>query len=380
MSDSLFEHDKRSVVAGAQSNEDFVQRLDALRLNTRELLQVAVVYSRTDVDVVLRKLSQNHIGAIKVVCNDVTQSPEINYYSMSRTFGRKTTHHVSGSFVTLRTHFPDVWLFVTIEPSTFWKDGLSKLIDGLYPRFVRPFFTQPEIHSFVKAVQQEFENRTVRLVRISGRERLKSPGSRKKFELSIRWTDIDVDTAFRQAAETNDLFRSVALEILRNPAEPVQEESVVATISKYGYFNCTGRFTPFHQSVIVPMIDLAHQRLIFLSNRDRMTAARFEPRPVKIKYDSDVLGTAEQLSRLLDVMKRFKHGTCSVIHGNPYIHVSLVDNYDFSAADVWVVNRDDILIVPQVKTSEAALKRIVSHIFEHFKEGRLGEYKNTNAV
>ena len=77
----------------------------------------------------------------------------------------------------------------------------------------------------------------------------------------------------------------------------------------------------------------------------------------------------------MDALGRFGHGTCTVLHGNPYVHLSIVDNLDYSSADVWVVSQNQILIVPQLTASAAGLKRIVNHIFEHFREGQLSEYQ-----
>ena len=99
------------------------------------------------------------------------------------------------------------------------------------------------------------------------------------------------------------------------------------------------------------MIDIGHERLVFFSNRDRRATDFQGPRPIKIQYDTEVFSSVDHTKKLLQVMKRFKHGTCSVLHANPYLHVSMVDNYDNSSADVWVLAKNEVLIVPQIKTS-----------------------------
>jgi len=53
-----------------------------------------------------------------------------------------------------------------------------------------------------------------------------------------------------------------------------------------------------------------------------------------VQYDSEVFSNVQQIGKLLEALKRFKHGSCSVLHGNPYLHVSMLDNYDYSAAEV----------------------------------------------
>ena len=121
------------------------------------------------------------------------------------------------------------------------------------------------------------------------------------------------------------------------------------------------------------MMEYGENRLTFLQGRTRNETTNFIPKPVKIEYDSEVFSNVQQIAKLLEALKRFKHGSCSVLHGNPYLHVSMLDNYDYSAADVWVLDKNEVLIVPQIRTSEAALKRIISHIFENFREGKLGE-------
>lgn len=57
------------------------------------------------------------------------------------------------------------------------------------------------------------------------------------------------------------------------------------------------------------------------------------------------------------------------------LHATLVDDVDLSSADVWVLSQSNILIVPQLRASTGALKRLVNHIFENFAEGKVGEAK-----
>lgn len=369
----LFELDSDSVIAPSHSEADFMQRLDSVRLDVRQFVLVAVVYSPNQLDSVLRDFAARPQRSIRLIIGDTGEVYPVTYYSLVRQFGRKRKQEVSGSFVTVKTHRPDVWLVVAVNTSSFWRFALAKLVDALYPYAVRPFFTQPELQEFVHGIQRQVPQDGVRIMRISTRERLRSAKSRKRYESSLRWTDADPDTTFREAAAENVWFRSVAIEI--RTETPNRLNGVQATISKQGFFSSTGGTGLFHSTVLIPMVDLAHERLRFLSKRDRRATPASEPRPLKIRYGTDVFANREQILRFVEVMRRFKHGTCSVLHGNPYVHVSLVDNIDFSSADVWVLNRDDVLIVPQVRTSEAALRRIVSHIFENFREGKLGEYK-----
>jgi len=74
-------------------------------------------------------------------------------------------------------------------------------------------------------------------------------------------------------------------------------------------------------------------------------------------------------------MNKFEKSSVSVLHGNPYIRLSVVDYIDGSNIDVWVLNTKQIFIVPQMKASVPSIKRIINHIFDTFAEGKIIDYK-----
>jgi hypothetical protein len=148
---------------------------------------------------------------------------------------------------------------------------------------------------------------------------------------------------------------------------------IQATISKYGYVSCNGEAKAFVDHVIAPMAQLASDRIRFLSSRDKRSSKNSVPRPLKIKYPIEIFSSPEQIRRLLDVMKHYDHANCSVFHSNPYLHVGIVDNFDLSSIDLWVLDKYEILIIPQIRTTDSSLKRTINHIFENFREGEIAE-------
>jgi hypothetical protein len=155
----------------------------------------------------------------------------------------------------------------------------------------------------------------------------------------------------------------------------IASTGVHAKLSKYGYFRCNQDFDLFERTVIRDLVRISAQRLKFFSNRDRLSTKNHAPSPVQIEYDFEAFKTPEQAKRLVDAMRRFKHGTCTLLHANPYVHLSVVDNIDFSSADLWVLSKNEILLVPEITASDVALRRIVNHIFENFREGKISEIK-----
>lgn len=355
-----------------------VERLDALELDPQQILQLCVVVSKTSIADVFAKILHSGRGNFTLHESELAPGPsDVSQFRIRRKLGRKFPRSLEGEFLIAPTGYKDTHLLVWIEPARFWHDVIAPFVGSLYPTLVRPFYTQPEMHSFLKNVQNE--GRSVRILRLNSRERLRLPGSRKRYASDLRWTDSDIDSAFSSARQENVWFKSIAFELVREVKERLVSEDIKATISKNAYFSCTRSFSQFFRSIVEPMVRIGHERLVFFGNRDRRATSFAGPRPVKIRYDSDIFNTAEQTKKLLEAMKRFKHGTCSVLHANPYLHVSVVDNYDNSSADVWVLAKSEILIVPQIKTSDAALERVVNHIFEHFREGTIAEDEITQA-
>lgn len=371
---TLFDESKFSVFANRTSWSDVLERLDRLALPPRELIQACVVASKRPILDVLREHEISGSQRIRLSELDEPSSPApISGFSLKRYYGSNLRKSVAGEFLVVPTRQENITLLLFIAPIAFWNEGLSPLLDSAYPSLIKPFFTQSEMHEFHRNVQRAWPSHQVRVLRTSALERLRSGEGRKKFASSLRWTDSDIDSVFREARAMNSRFRSVLFDLATQVEDELVSENVSAMISKYGYFNCTARFSLFYRAVIEPMVDSTYSRLRFLQDRNRRPNTRFSPKPLKIEYDGEVFSSPSQIKKLLDVLKRFKHGSCSVLHANPYLHVSMMDNYDFSCADVWVLSRSEVLIVPQIRTSDASLKRIISHIYEQFREGNLAE-------
>jgi hypothetical protein len=374
---TLFDETKFSVFAGDKGLLSLLNRLDRVALEGKQQVQVCLIASKAPILQVLREMeirASERITLKETTDGTPATAPgNVASFSLKRRYGVKERKSVSGDFLVLGDVRGNMNLLVFIEPLVFWHEGLSPLLDAAYPRLVRPFFTQTEMHQFVRNIQTALPDHRVQVLRTSSRERLKAGEARKKYASQVKWTDSDAGTVFREAAANNEWFRNICFELVFPKDGRLTSDNTFGTISKYGYFSCTRRFDLFYHNVIEPMMEYGEARLTFLQGRTRTEKTDFIPRPVKIQYDSEVFSNVQQIGKLLEALKRFKHGSCSVLHGNPYLHVSMLDNYDYSAADVWVLNKNEVLIVPQIRTSEAALKRLIGHIFENFREGKLGE-------
>jgi hypothetical protein len=366
-SPSLFEKTSETVFHGLSTWENLVQGLRDISLKDDEWIHVAILGSKEHLATVIE--ARGLLRGLRLV----DSSKELRRYEYTRKMGRDSQRRVSGSFVVAHPTNDPIYIVLFVSEPRFWTEGMSPFLDSLYPTATHPFLTQSELLDLLGNVQRAVKPRGVRILELTSKQRLRK--ARKRFQSVREWTDREFSAVFSEARESNMWFSSVSFDIVTEEPGHIASTGVHAKLSKYGYFRCDQDFQLFERTIIRDLIRISAQRLKFFSNRDRLSTPNHAPSPVQIEYDVEVFKTPEQAKRLVDAMRRFKHGTCTVLHANPYVHLSVVDNIDFSSADLWVLSKTEILLVPEIKASDVALRRIVNHIFENFREGKISEYK-----
>lgn len=371
-SPSLFEYTSETVFQGLSTWGQLVERLEDIRLRGHELIQVVVLGSDRDLPALLRSslappgIRHSH------------SSPEISLFEYQRRYGRDQHHTASGRFVLARTARKTMYLLLFVAEPRYWRTAILPLTERLYPRAACPFLTQGELHQLLRNTQRSASPQRIRVLEFSSKKRL-GLGSRKRFQSVREWTDMELESAFEEAKERNDWFRSVYFDIVGEKDTRLVSTGVFARLSKYSHFYCNGRFGLFEGTLVREVVEIGAERLKFFSNRDRLSTSDHAPVPLEIQYPLDVFRSSDQAKRLIAAMQKFKRGTCTVLHANPYVHLTIVDNRDFSSADLWVLSQDRILLIPEIRASAVALKRIVNHIFENFREGRISEFKESHS-
>jgi hypothetical protein len=368
----LFEETSRTIFQRLDNWSSIVERLADLRLKNREVIQLAIVGSRQKLPELLASKRESPVTSIKLV----KTSEHLWLFRFTRKFGGVKPQNISGEFLIVRHEQPNMYIVLFIAEARVWRDGILPLLDSLYPKAVRPFLTQKELHTLIRNVQTAIrgQQNRLRILELSSKKRLTGV-ARKRFQSVREWTDADVDSVFEEAREQNVWFQRVGFEVVAEKSGRISSTGIRGKLSKYGYFRCNGQFDLFERVLVEELLRFSAERLQFFSERDRVSTADHTPRPVQISYESEIFKSSKETKRLVESLRRFRHGTCTMLHANPYIHLSLVDNIDYSSADVWVLSQNQILIVPQMRASSAALKRIVNHIFEYFREGTISEFQ-----
>jgi hypothetical protein len=288
---------------------------------------------------------------------------------------------LAGTLFFCSTPQPNINYIISVCSGTVWHRSILRLVKALYPKLVPVFFSQQELFGLVKQGKAIFSDSELRIIGHSRKQRLKL-GRRRKYESSRTRTEKTLEAVFKEAEEQDFWFSSVSFELDRTGRTPKQsaEPLASATLSKYGHFFCTSEFGHFQYGILSKMAELAAQKMKFFSHRSRRERTAFEAKPISITYESTEFTSRKETNHFVDIMRKMTGASCSVLHNNPYVHLSIVDSTDGSAADLWVLKSDEILLVPQLKASEAALKKFVNYIFEEWREGSVSSPTSSDGV
>ena len=92
-------------------------------------------------------------------------------------------------------------------------------------------------------------------------------------------------------------------------------------------------------------------------------------RPILLSYPEKVLSNKELKEKFLETIDKYNRCNYSVIHGgNPHIYMYIKDSIDTSSFSLRSVGSNKILIIPQLKSTYAALMRFIHFLNENFTE------------
>jgi hypothetical protein len=353
--------------------QELVSAFADVKVAPDHFIQVSLAGGSRPVPEILRAIANSRWPS---GLKEIRATDSLAVFDYRRRFGRARQHRIQGQFLVGKPSNQPVYALVFVDSALFYRHGIVPLMGRLYPAAARPFLTQRELASLLKSLQAIARPASLRVREFSAKRRLQSP-ARKRFESLRDWTDVSLDTAFQDAHDRDVWFSAVSFDIVREVRGRTVPAGLKGRISKYGHLMFNRDFALLERSVLKEMIWFAADRLKFFSNRERWNNPTRGLAPVRVEYDASPFQSTDQACRLIEALRRFPHGNCTVLHGNPYVHVAMVDNLDYSTADVWVLSQGDVLVVPQLRASEASLRRIVNHIFEFFGEGKVSEYEAT---
>ncbi len=265
--------------------------------------------------------------------------------------------------------FPGVNVVMTIDGSELFRRAIRPLIDRHYPHALTTFVSHRKLRSLLDGFIADEDLTDLKIKRASARARWSDTAGEKRVIPIVSWPDMTLDEAFDWVSQQNGWFQSLRFEVHRH--------HLVGSLSfsRQGELRADSVFRTAFLHFIEPVCKTLHENVQFFQRRSRQDNTSGAVRPLVIDFEAQQFEDLEENQRFIGAMRSFPRASVSVVHGNPYIHLSVLDYYDGSSFDVWVLNGNSIVIVPQFRGSVSAIKRLINHVFDTYAEGRIKDYQ-----
>ncbi len=345
------------------SREEFINRLEGISsIENKTISAIPFGCNKTPVEYLPNFISGNRFV-------EITKNYEgLQLYKLTHNIKHKEERIEEGFFfIYEHPQYNNVYIAFTIEDSQFFHYELRPYLENLYPDVVLTFIKSNKLKNLIKNFKYKNSLTEIKITRATQKLRFKE----EKSMTAITWPKATLEEAFNWLYNNNGWFKSLQFEAIRN-------EKVLANIyiNRKGIVRTYRYFNKVFEDFIQPVCKLIDNNMKLFSNRSRRENPNLAVKPLVIQYDSDVFKDIEENEIFIKSVKQIKSASVSVLHGNPYIHLSFLDYYDGSIFDIWVLNSNQIAIVPQMKGSTAAIKRLINHIFDTYAEGKIIDYES----
>lgn len=275
-------------------------------------------------------------------------------------------------FIYEHPEYNKVYVAITIESSNFFRRAMLPFFNGLFPHIIMTFITHKRLRKLLEKFQVENQFSKLIITRASQRFRFNEKGKDKKVVPMVSWPQMDLNEAFNWVYQNNGWFQS-----LQFKASGVTSSIREISFTRQGIVRTTHLFSKVFKSFVLPVCKTIYENIEFFGNRSRRENRNLSARPLTIDFGIEQFANSSENMKFIQSLKRINKASISVLHGNPYIHLSVVDYFDGSTFDFWVLNSNQLVIVPQMKASIFSIKRFINHVFDTYAEGDIKDYKET---
>jgi hypothetical protein len=284
---------------------------------------------------------------------------------------RGQVRNSKGQFFILQDdQYADSFVAFTIESSDFYRRALFPFIQSIYPLAIMTFITHKKLRRLIDNFIIANDQCELLITRASQRLRFQENHKGRRVMPVVSWPSMSVEEAFRWVYDHNGWFESISIEVSTN-------DRILSnfTFTRQGILRTNALVEELFNSFIKPICKTIHEYIEFFSHRSRLDRIDLSTRPIVIEFEENQFSEVSENQRLIQSMRRMKAASISVLHGNPYVHLTILDYIDGSAFDLWVLDQQKLVLVPQLKVSVAAIKRLVNHVFDDYAEGNLINYE-----
>lgn len=286
---------------------------------------------------------------------------------------KKTGVEISGEFLLIKHNIlPNIFLVLTHERIRVFNSIIMNYFNDYYPKILRSYMDSDYLKNLLVNFENRLSNSKIRITRTVTKGWLKSEGSKKKVESKVTWTDVPFIESYQQLLENEQWIKSLDFTVKADRDFGIQYiKSPLYKLTRDGRFQCNCNFILFYERIIEGITNNASDNYLFFNKRQRKKENNYKPKPLTIVFDKDIFKDKIQNQLLTSTLTGIKYSSVSIYHANPYFHASYVDYQDGSSCDIWVLSENKITIVPQMRSTVAALERLCECIFTTFREGKI---------
>ena len=273
-------------------------------------------------------------------------------------------------FIAAHPKYDKVYVAMTLGSSDFIQHGLSPVLKSFYPLIVRPFVAHVRLRNMLNAFKTRKAFSELIITRASQILRLNEEGVHRRNMPMVSWPGMSIEEGFGWLDEHNGWFKSLQFEA----RDSLGRTKAAMSITRNGVIRVDRLFASACDAFIQPVCKNHYENIVLFSKRSRRDSHQLAAKPLMIDFGVPQFDTIEENAKFIQSMKRLRTASVSVLHGNPYISLSVVDYFDGSTFDVWVLSKEHMIIVPQMKGTVAAIKRLINHVFDTYAEGDLKNY------
>jgi hypothetical protein len=273
---------------------------------------------------------------------------------------------IVGKFYAIKsTQYENVFIILSIENYFFFSKGILPFFKKSYPSTSLTFITHKKLKNLLVEFRDKNKFEEFTIVRTTTYSRIG-----KKIMASVNWPEFTLEKAFEWVAEDNGWFNNIVFKFKKPRGRKFE-----ASISRNGVVRTNGYAKIIYEYFMLPISKTVFDNITFFSKRSRRDNPNRDIRPLCIDFGYEKFSDAEENQKFISSMRPMKATSLSVVHGNPYVHLSLFDYFDGSSFDIWILSSEKIIIVPQLKASFQSIKRLLNHIFDNYGEGEIQDYK-----
>lgn len=253
-----------------------------------------------------------------------------------------------------------------------FREVYERIWRNLYAGTVRPYFRQYDFAATLHDIAKQLGKTTeVYLTRVSARKWL----TKQTRETSITWTELPYRQILEEASERGHFFYHVSFEARVREAA----STVYGGISRPNIVSLSVPATlRLGEMIDKRLVRHATEEFKLLTDRSRVEP-RTRPRPILAKFDEAIAVDDAGVRQVTDLFRQYKRSSIAVIHGNPYLHVRLVDLDDGSSYAVFMTSGDAMMLVPQLRSSESSFGRLLEFVHDSFGAAEFKDAPRTYA-